>query len=124
MTKKVELPDFDDMIKLATKMGNEKTQIMLSEATLEMTLAEITEKVTTDSAYFVGGKAPSNAHISDTYHILGLNHEQKTYLLTLRTEIATLTGELKADEALFKVYQEMINVWRTQSANERGAYLE
>lgn len=122
--KKVELPDFDDMIKLASKMGNEKTQIMLSEATLEVTLAEITNVVTSDPTYFVGGKSPSNAHISDTYHVLGLNAEQREYLMKLRVEIANATGNLKEDEALFKVYQEMINVWRTQSANERGAYLE
>jgi len=122
--KKVELPDFDDMIKLASKMGNEKTQIMLAEATLDILLAEITNTVTTKPEYFVGGKAPSNAHISDTYHVLGLNTEQKIQLMDLRIEIAKLTGELKEDEALFKVYQEMINVWRTQSANERGAYLE
>jgi len=122
--KKVELPDFDDMIKLASKMGNEKTQIMLSEATLEVTLAEITNVVTSNPTYFVGGKAPSNAHISDTYHVLGLSVEQREYLMKLRVEIANATGNLKEDEALFKVYQEMINVWRTQSANERGAYLE
>lgn len=122
--KKVELPDFDDMTKLASKMGNEKTKIMLAEATLDILLAEITRKVTSDPAYFVGGKAPSNAHISDTYHTLGLDSKQQQELMELRIEIAKLTGELKEDEALFKVYQEMINVWRTQSANERGAYLE
>jgi len=122
--KKVELPDFDDMIALASKMGNEKTQIMLSEATLEMTLAEITNIVTTDPTYFINDKPPSNAHISDTYHVLGLSAEQREHLLKLRIEIANATGNLKEDEALFKVYQEMINVWRTQSANERGAYLD
>lgn len=122
--KKVELPDFDDMVTLASKMGNEKTQIMLSEATLDILLAEITNTVTTNPEYFVGGKSPSNAHISDTYHILGLNPKQKEDLMDLRIAIAKATGELKEDEALFKVYQEMINVWRTQSANERGAYLE
>lgn len=122
--KKVELPDFDDMIELAKKIGNEKTQIMLAEATLEILLAEITKIVTTNPDYFVGGKAPSNAHISDTYHVLGIDAKQREQLMDLKIEIAKLTGELKEDEALFKVYQEMINVWRTQSANERGAYLE
>ncbi len=122
--KKVELPDFDDMIKLASKIGNEKTQIMLAEAKLELELAMITNTVTINKKYWVNGKSPTNAHIKDTYHQLGLNDETRELLYTLRNEIATLTGELKEDEALFKVYQEMINVWRTQSANERGAYLD
>ena len=122
--KKVELPDFDDMMKLASEIGNTKTQLMFKEATLEMMLAEITQRVTTNPDYFIGGKAPSNAHIQSTYHILGENTAQREMLIEFRVAIANLTGKLKEDEALFKVYQEMINVWRTQSANERGAYLE
>lgn len=122
--KKVELPDFDDMMELAKKIGNEKTQIMLAESKLELMLAQLTDTVTKSKQYWVGDKPPSNAHISDTYHQLGINDETRMMLWELRSEIANLTGELKEDEALFKVYQEMINVWRTQSANERGAYLE
>jgi hypothetical protein len=122
--KKIELPDFDDMIKLASKIGNEKTQILLSEASLQMMLAMITQRVTTNPDYYLGGKIPSNAHIASTYHILGENDAQREELINLRVKIAKLTGELKEDEALFKIYQEMINVWRTQSANERGAYLD
>lgn len=122
--KKVELPDFDDMIKLASKIGNEKTQIMLAESKMEMLLAWITDTVTRGEQFWINGKPPSNAHITDTYHVLGIDEDSRKQLFELKTEIANITGELKTDENLFKVYQEMINVWRTQSANERGAYLE
>lgn len=122
--KKVELPDFDDMIKLAKEIGSKKTRIMLLEAGLDALLAEITQTTTTDEKYFVGGKPPSVAFIKENYHVLGLNDEHKATIINLKFDIANLTGELKADENLFKVYQEIINVWRTQSANERGAYLE
>lgn len=122
--KKVDLPDFDDMIELAKKIGNEKTQIMLAESKLELMLAQLTDTVTKSKPYWINGKPPTNAHIKDTYHKIGINDETRVMLWELRTEIANLTGELKEDEALFKIYQEMINVWRTQSANERGAYLE
>lgn len=124
MTKKVELPDFDDMIKLASEIGNKKTKIMLLESALEVELADITNKVTTDGRYFIGGKPPSSVHIKDTYHVIGLNEDQALRIAKMKVDIANLTGELKADENLFRVFQEMINVWRTQSANERGAYLE
>jgi len=122
--KKVELPDFDDMTKLASEIGQKKMNIMLMESMLEIILAEITEIVTKDEKYWIGGKAPSNAHIKDTYHILGIDPESKQKINTIKTELATLTGALKSDELVFKVDEEMINVWRTQSANERGAYLD
>ena len=116
--KKVELPDFDDMMKLAEEIGKKKTALMLLESKLDLTLAQITDTVTNGEAYWINNKPPTNAHIKDTYHILGVNDETKVVLSNLRTEIARLTGDLKTDETLFKVYQEMINVWRTQSANE------
>lgn len=122
--KKVELPDFDDMIALASKIGNEKTKILLAESRLEMLLAWITDTVTRGEKYWINGKPPSNAHISDTYHVLGIDSDSSSQLVEIKNEIANLSGELRTDENLFKIYQEMINVWRTQSANERGAYLE
>jgi hypothetical protein len=122
--KKIELPDFDDMIKLASEIGNKKTKIMLNEADLDLVQAEITDTVTKDEKYWVGGKPPSNAHITSTYHILGISDSTKGALAVLRTEIAMLTGDLRADELLFRVNEEMIDVWRTQSASERKAYLD
>lgn len=122
--KKIELPDFDDMIKLASEIGNKKTKIMLSEANLDLVQAEITDIVTKDKKYWVGDKPPSNAHIISTYHILGISDSTKGTLAILKTEIAVLTGDLRADELLFRVNEEMIDVWRTQSASERKAYLD
>jgi hypothetical protein len=122
--KKVELPDFDDMMKLAEAIGTKKTHLLLLESELDNILAEITEKVSHNNSYFINGKPPSMAYIKDTYHKLGLNDEQKKHLQKVRAEIASISGDLKADESLFKVYESIIGVWRTQSANERGAYLE
>lgn len=122
--KKIELPDFDDMIKLASEIGNKKTKIMLNESNLDLVQAEITDIVTKDEKYWVGGKPPSNAHITSTYHILGISEATKDILAKLKTEIAILTGDLRADELLFRVNEEMIDVWRTQSASERKAYLD
>lgn len=122
--KKVELPDFDDMIKLASEIGQKKMNIMLLESKLELILAMITETVTKDEKYWVGGKPPSNAHIKDTYHILGVFPDDSKEIVSIKEQLAALTGDLKSDELLFKIDEEMIAVWRTQSANERGAYLD
>lgn len=122
--KKIELPDFDDMIKLASEIGNKKTKIMLLESQLEQGLAKITSIVTKNEQYWVGDKPPSNAHIVSTYHVLGINDATAEFITKTKTDIATFTGDLRSDELLFKVYEEMIDVWRTQSASERKAYLD
>lgn len=122
--KKVELPDFDDMIKLASEIGNKKTKIMLNESKLDTLRAVITDRVTKEKEYWIGDKPPSNAHITSTYHLLGINEATREELSKLLSETATLTGDLRADELLFRVYEEMIDVWRTQTASERKAYLD
>jgi len=122
--KKVELPDFDDMTKLASEIGNKKTKILLLESRLDLILALITETVTKDKKYWVGDKPPSNAHIKDTYHILGIDPESSKEIIGIKEELAMLAGDLRADELLFSVDEQMIAVWRTQSANERKAYLD
>ena len=45
-------------------------------------------------------------------------------LSVLLTAIANNEGELKRKELLFDVFRAMIDVWRTRSANKRGAYYE
>lgn len=121
---KVELPDFEDMLELARVIGNNKTELMICKNELDYMLGEITQQATNDSLYWVDGKPPSNAHIKSTYHILGLNESTKIELLKLRSRIAELEGDLRTNEALFDVYKDIIGVWRTQSANERGTFLE
>jgi hypothetical protein len=123
MTKKVELPDFEDMMNLATKIGDAKKRLLVLETNLENLLAIITKRVTEKKDYWINNKPPSNVHIKDTYHILGCDEETRKALQTLRNEIAQAKGDMESDKLLFDVYKEMINVWRTQSANERGSYL-
>jgi len=124
------LPDFDDMIDVANNIGNNKTLLALKEAELEQLLAEITNIVTDDVEFWVNKKPPSMAFIKSNYHLTGIDSEDnypdysKAILRTLRLEIAQLKGDLRRDELLFQVYRDMIGVWRTQSANERGTFLE
>jgi len=118
--KKVDLPDFDDMVALANDIGGLKTSLMLLEGTQEQLKADITETVTTDPTYWGSDKkSPSNAHIKDTFHVNGFDEGTRTKLENLRTAIATTTGELRTKENIFRIYESMIGVWRTQSANDR-----
>lgn len=123
----VTLPDFDDMVDLANTIGATKTRLGLKKAEQEQILAEIAKLAMEDVEYWVNEKPPTNVYIKSTYQILGLpDHADytKENLRTLRIEIAELEGDLKRDEILMNVYRDMIGVWRTQSANERGTFLE
>jgi hypothetical protein len=119
-----KLPDFDDMITLADEIGQSKTQLMLDKTELEKLKAIITEKVTTKPEYYIGNKPPSMTYIKSNYHVLGINTKTKDKLSVLLVAIANNEGELKRKELLFDVFRAMIDVWRTRSANKRGAYYE
>jgi len=120
----VKLPDFDDLIGLAEEIGARKTRLLINKAKLEQEHALITEVVSSDSTYYVGGKPPSMAYIKSNYHVLGINTEGGNRIQELRNSIAEDEGSLKEKELLFDVYRDMIDVWRTESANKRGAFFE
>jgi hypothetical protein len=124
MTEKVKLPDFDDMLGVAEEIGLLKTRIALNKANLEKLEALITQSASTDPQYFINDKPPSMTYIKSHYHVLGLNDATKSKLDELRSQISEDEGKLKESELLFEVYRSMIDVWRTQSANQRGAYYE
>ncbi len=118
------LPDFDELIALTGEIGGLKTTLMVDKAGLARLEAEITEKVTKDAQYHVGGKAPSMAYIKSHYHTLGCDKKTFEDLNTLKSTIAKNEGKLREKDLLFQVYRDMIDVWRTESANKRGAFFE
>lgn len=122
--KEIELPDFDEMIRLTREIGILKSEILIDEARLDVLLAQITELVTTDDEYFINNRPPSMAHVKSHYHQLGVDEESKIKLVEVRKRIAENEGKLKEREMLFDVYRSMIDVWRTESANKRGSYYE
>lgn len=118
------LPDFDELIALTGEIGGLKTTLMVDKASLSRLEAEITERVTKLPQYHVGGKAPSMAYIKSHYHILGCDDETCGELDKLKSIIAENEGKLREKDLLFQVYRDMIDVWRTESANKRGAFFE
>ena len=120
----LRLPDFDDMIALASEIGMLKSGLLVTKGKLAILKAEITNTVTTNEAYFVRGKPPSMTFIENSYHNLGINEKTRLELADLKKIIAKNEGALREKELLFDVYRAMIDVWRTESANKRGAFFE
>jgi len=120
----VKLPDFDDMIMIAEKIGQLKTTIALDKAQLDRVTAAITDEASTNPICFVGDKPPSMAYIKSNYHVLGLDQITREELDALRTRLADSEGKLRELELVFDVYRAMIDVWRTESANQRNSFFE
>ena len=120
----VKLPDFDDLIELAKEIGRIKTGLEMDKNRLDMLLAEITDVVSSNDVYFINDKPPSMAYITANYHSVGYDDITKQQIENLRNNIATNAGLLREKEIIMDIYRDMIDVWRTQSANERNAMFE
>lgn len=119
-----KLPDFDDLVSLAQEIGRIKTELMKHKSRLDELKAQITHTVTINSAYFVSGKVPSMSHIEALYNVIGYDEESRLKLFSLKESIACEEGLLREKELTFQVYRDMIDVWRTESANKRGSFFE
>lgn len=115
MEQKVELPDFDDIFDLMTKIKNISLRLASLELKLDNDRAVINRTVTTYPIYFINGKPPSQDYIKSTFFVTGLNGE----LVPIREEISKLEIELDYLKKTMDVIKIQIDIWRTQSANSR-----
>lgn len=111
----VKLPDFDDMVSLAEEIKLLSVAKAVSTTKLDEEIAGVILKVKKDESYYENGKPPAMSLIDKTYAITGLNGE----LLSLRITIAEISADLASKKLLFQLYRDMIDVWRTESANKR-----
>lgn len=114
-----KIPDLEDMIKVAQKIKEvslEKTRLdLVIEDTKSKTVIELTSK----PEYFVNGKPPSMAFINATYLFTGLDGGLYEY----RRQLGTVEAELEFLKNKLNIYRDMIDVWRTISANKRASVI-
>jgi len=109
------LPDFDDLTKLVNEIGELSVKKLKLEAEVKAKETDIMRTALTSETYFVGGKAPSVAYVESVYKFTGFNGE----LLPIRDSLADVAGELEKRRLLLYVYKDMLELYRTMSANER-----
>jgi hypothetical protein len=112
-----ELPDFNDMQAQADLIYSLSIEKANLDLTIKIMQADITRKVTTDTAYWVGGKAPSVAYIDATYTVTGLESE----LTPLKQKLIVSTAELDKAKFSLDLMKTKIDVWRSKMASERVA---
>lgn len=121
MSMKIELPDFEDMYQLIEEIRDTQLRVANYKDSLSKAKAEVTQLVTNNDQYWVGGKPPSVSYIKETYHIIGYDPDSKEILDRLSVALAMGETELDALTRKFSLMKEQIGVWRTFEANKRVA---
>ncbi len=122
--KEIELPDFNDLIQMADDIADAKRRLAFNKAILDDRLAQITEAVLVKEQYWTKDKAPSMAQIKATYHIRGRDEDERKWLMEHRIQIANDEAFIKNKEMIYNIQRDLIDVWRTHRADQRGAFFE
>jgi hypothetical protein len=110
-----DLPEFEDMYKTIEEIRDLATEIGIAKVALAYAESEITKLATSDGKYFQNGKPPSQTYIDNTYKYQGFDSE----LIPMRMNLAKLEAQLAYKKASLDLDKLKLEVWRTQSANER-----
>ena len=109
------IPDFEDFILLTGEISSLSLEKMTLDSDIKAAEAAIMRNSMSNSVHFVGGKAPSVAYIESAYLHTGFDGE----LLEIRKALAEVTARLEGKKLILSVYRDMLEIFRTVSANER-----
>jgi len=108
------IPDFEDFIKLAEEIGELSFNKMQLENKIKAQESVIFTKAINE--FVIDGKRPSVSHIERAYLHTGISGE----LLEERAKLALITSQLEKKKIQLSIYRDMLEVFRTLSANERS----
>lgn len=117
----MKLPDFDQLFELAGTIGSLTREVGLLEIEIEFDESRTVKTVSTSEEYFVsdakGSKKPAAMnYIQSVYAYGGVDGS----LIEKRKTLAVKRGELKKSELTLRILQMQVDVYRTESANNRG----
>ncbi|MEM4134560.1 MAG: hypothetical protein QXV73_05125 [Candidatus Micrarchaeia archaeon] len=110
-TQLVDLPDIQEIEKVIDEIYRISKEI----ARLKLEIKVLEAKTILELVNTSDGKAPSMNFIQSTFAVTGKNDE----LIELRAKLASLETKLKYYENKYDMYKMIVDIWRTQSANER-----
>ena len=108
------IPDYEEFLGLVDEIAKVSLEKMDIERAIKAKEAETVMTVNNNKDYWQNGKPPAMNFIDATYKFTGLSGE----LLEYRNSLAGATAELDRLKLRLSVYKDMLEVWRTLSANE------
>lgn len=113
------IPDFEDFMKLVDEIGELSFKKMKLENELKSAEAIVFRTVMNNPEVRVQGKPPSVSYVQNSYVHTGIDGG----LVEMREHLADFTAQLDKKKLQLSVYKDMLDVWRTLSANSRQAQL-
>lgn len=116
MSSEIQLPDFDEMMEIIDKIYNLNLRRGELKITLNVKEAYVTQEAKTNSDFFdTKGNPHAQTTIDRLYLFAGLAGE----LIPYREELEAIEAELAYLRSKLDFYKLLVDVWRTQAANER-----
>lgn len=109
------IPDFEEFTALVNEIGNLSFQKLITEKEIKQLESGVVREMFLNPQYFQNGKPASMSYIDGTFKYTGLNNE----ILPLRDKYAEISSALDKKKLQLSVYNNMLDVFRTLSANER-----
>lgn len=111
----VQVPDFDDMMKVAKRIGSHTYEKLRLESELKFREKGIVLECQNNPTFFQNGKAPSMSFVEKTYLYTGIKDE----LMPLRLELISHLVALEEAELEFQIMKMQVSLFQTESANNR-----
>lgn len=111
------LPDFDELSNLSAEIADLMYRKLLLEKDIKVGEASVFKKCQTDPSLYQNGKPAPVTFIDNAYKFTGIENE----LVPIRTQLAEIIAKLELARMKMDVYKNMMDIWRTLSANERSS---
>jgi len=108
------IPDFDDFMKLANEIGELSYNKLDLENKLKAKESEVFKSAMKQP--LENGKLPSASFVTNAYIHTGFDGE----LMGMRNDLAYAQSQLDKKRIQLSIYRDMLEVFRTISANERN----
>lgn len=115
MKNRIELPEFEELFELSNKISSLTRSKILLDIEIKVLEADIVRDAMYNKDRWVGGKAPSMSFIESTWAYTGFDGE----LVKKREELANIVADLELSKLRLELYKNMMDLYRTQSADER-----
>jgi hypothetical protein len=109
------IPDFEDFMKLADEIGELSFKKMQLDNKIKAAETEIFKDAM--SRPLENGKYPSSSFVVNAFLHTGFNGE----LIEQRERLADISAMLEKRKLLLSIYRDMLELYRTFSANERSS---
>lgn len=117
------IPDFDELEKLAELAAKAKRKSTGLDHKIKQLEAQFINEALSDRAYWTEGKRPTVTYCNSVVKEVGNTDEQKEMLLNLRQQQAEAEEKYHFYNSLIEIRRDKLALYRTESANQRKAYL-